>query len=90
MADVGDILIPIDFLTEHASPASSIEIAGIRASNLLGIKRAIESSRKVMFHVPDDEGPSKAADFVGTNVSSEIVLEIRQTLVTAATALLRC
>ncbi|MEG2237753.1 MAG: hypothetical protein RRY13_08890 [Akkermansia sp.] len=38
----------------------------------------------------EDEGPSKAADFVGTYVSYEMALEIRQTLVTAAEALLRC
>ena len=174
IADIDGIRIPIDFLTEHVHPTSSIEIAGIRASNLLGVKRAIESSRKIMFEVPDeeeeaiqvplrvceagaflmlklraflhrrqpkdaydlyyvmryydgkhqdgwnifqqfafekksgntatqdalqcletyfsreDEGPSKAADFVGTHVSSEMALEIRQTLVTAAEALLRC
>ena len=48
IADIDGIRIPIDFLTEHVHPTSSIEIAGIRASNLLGVKRAIESSRKIM------------------------------------------
>ena len=77
IADIDGIRIPIDFLTEHVHPTSSIEIAGIRASNLLGVKRAIESSRKIMFEVPDEEGEAIQVPLRVCEAGAFLMLKLR-------------
>lgn len=77
IATIGEKEIPIDFLTEHAGSSTSVSLAGIRANNLLGINRAIQTARIIDFEVTELSGEKLSLPLRVCEAGAYLMLKLR-------------